>query len=106
MAASLFLGTFLISSGLILSVAAFFYLKRASKLPKVFYGRNRGTPSCQGSQGNSMGQGRDAGVWGQSLILGSLEGTGLSHGSCVRIGEWGHVLGMLSVDVMGSQCEG
>uniref|UniRef100_A0A452FCQ0 Chromosome 1 open reading frame 159 n=1 Tax=Capra hircus TaxID=9925 RepID=A0A452FCQ0_CAPHI len=40
-AASLFLGTFLISSGLILSVAAFFYLKRASKLPKVFYGRNR-----------------------------------------------------------------
>ncbi|CAN0570414.1 unnamed protein product [Rangifer tarandus platyrhynchus] len=41
-AASLFLGTFLISSGLILSVAAFFYLKRASKLPKVFYGRNRG----------------------------------------------------------------
>ncbi|XP_026966429.1 uncharacterized protein C1orf159 homolog isoform X6 [Sagmatias obliquidens] len=41
-AASLFLGTFLISSGLILSVAAFFYLKRASKLPDVFYGRNKG----------------------------------------------------------------
>ncbi|KAJ8780584.1 hypothetical protein J1605_000627 [Eschrichtius robustus] len=40
-AASLFLGTFLISSGLILSVAAFFYLKRASKLPDVFYGRNK-----------------------------------------------------------------
>ncbi|XP_070330210.1 uncharacterized protein C1orf159 homolog isoform X3 [Odocoileus virginianus] len=45
-AASLFLGTFLISSGLILSVAAFFYLKRASKLPKVFYGRNR-APALQ-----------------------------------------------------------
>ncbi|XP_073654156.1 uncharacterized protein C1orf159 homolog isoform X32 [Tursiops truncatus] len=29
-------------SGLILSVAAFFYLKRASKLPDVFYGRNKG----------------------------------------------------------------
>eukprot|EP00069_Balaena_mysticetus_P016725 bmy_10014T0 len=41
-AASLFLGPFLISSGLILSVAAFFYLKRASKLPDVFYGRNKG----------------------------------------------------------------
>ncbi|OWK08293.1 hypothetical protein Celaphus_00011078, partial [Cervus elaphus hippelaphus] len=45
-AASLFLGTFLISSGLILSVATFFYLKRASKLPKVFYGRNR-APALQ-----------------------------------------------------------
>uniref|UniRef100_A0ABI7Y8M3 Uncharacterized protein n=1 Tax=Felis catus TaxID=9685 RepID=A0ABI7Y8M3_FELCA len=41
-AASLFLGTFFISSGLILSVAGFFYLKRTSKLPKVFYGRNKG----------------------------------------------------------------
>lgn len=45
-AAALLLGTFLISSGLILSVAGFFYLKRASKLPKVFYGRNKGIPSC------------------------------------------------------------
>ncbi|EPY87985.1 hypothetical protein CB1_000203022 [Camelus ferus] len=40
-AASLFLGTFLVSSGLILSVAMFFYLRRASKLPAVFYGRNK-----------------------------------------------------------------
>ncbi|CAK7317674.1 Uncharacterized protein C1orf159 [Vulpes lagopus] len=40
-AASLFLGTLFISSGLILSVAGFFYLKRTSKLPKVFYGRNK-----------------------------------------------------------------
>lgn len=45
-AASLFLGTLFISSGLILSVAGFFYLKRTSKLPKVFYGRNKGIPSC------------------------------------------------------------
>ncbi|XP_032117937.1 uncharacterized protein C1orf159 homolog isoform X6 [Sapajus apella] len=41
-AASLFLGTFFISSGLILSVAGFFYLKRSSKLPRVFYRRNKG----------------------------------------------------------------
>ncbi|XP_007525781.1 uncharacterized protein C1orf159 homolog isoform X2 [Erinaceus europaeus] len=40
-AASLFLGTFLISSGLILLVAGFFYLKRSSKLPQVFYRRNK-----------------------------------------------------------------
>ncbi|XP_070367489.1 uncharacterized protein C1orf159 homolog isoform X2 [Equus asinus] len=43
-AASLFLGTFFVSSGLILSVAGFFYLKRASRLPRVFYRRNKGTP--------------------------------------------------------------
>uniref|UniRef100_H0VZ72 Chromosome 1 open reading frame 159 n=1 Tax=Cavia porcellus TaxID=10141 RepID=H0VZ72_CAVPO len=36
-AVSLFLGTFFISMGLILSVAGFFYLKRSSKLPKIFY---------------------------------------------------------------------
>uniref|UniRef100_A0A8C0ZTM3 Uncharacterized protein n=1 Tax=Castor canadensis TaxID=51338 RepID=A0A8C0ZTM3_CASCN len=42
-AASLFLGTFLISAGLILSVAGFFYLKRSRKLPRVFYRRDRGT---------------------------------------------------------------
>ncbi|XP_066230856.1 uncharacterized protein C1orf159 homolog isoform X3 [Saccopteryx leptura] len=41
-AASLFLGTFFISSGLILAVASFFYLKRASKLPRLCYGRNKG----------------------------------------------------------------
>nr|XP_020011328.1 uncharacterized protein C1orf159-like isoform X3 [Castor canadensis] len=40
-AASLFLGTFLISAGLILSVAGFFYLKRSRKLPRVFYRRDR-----------------------------------------------------------------
>ncbi|XP_029411702.1 uncharacterized protein C1orf159 homolog isoform X1 [Nannospalax galili] len=40
-AASLFLGTLFISTGLILSVAGFFYLKRSSKLPKVFYRRDR-----------------------------------------------------------------
>ncbi|XP_024615968.1 uncharacterized protein C1orf159 homolog isoform X10 [Neophocaena asiaeorientalis asiaeorientalis] len=52
-AASLFLGTFLISSGLILSVAAFFYLKRASKLPDVFYGRNK-APSLQPGEAAAM----------------------------------------------------
>lgn len=46
MAAALFLGTFLISSGLILAVAMFFYLKRASKLPQLCYGTNKGTSSC------------------------------------------------------------
>ncbi|XP_059944745.1 uncharacterized protein C1orf159 homolog isoform X2 [Mesoplodon densirostris] len=52
-AASLFLGTFLISSGLILSVAAFFYLKRASKLPDVFYGRNK-APGLQPGEAAAM----------------------------------------------------
>ncbi|XP_054547464.1 uncharacterized protein C1orf159 homolog isoform X1 [Talpa occidentalis] len=42
-AASLFLGTFFVSSGLILSVAGFFYLKRASRLPTVFYGKSKAT---------------------------------------------------------------
>uniref|UniRef100_A0A8D2F026 Uncharacterized protein n=1 Tax=Theropithecus gelada TaxID=9565 RepID=A0A8D2F026_THEGE len=45
-AASLFLGTFFISSGLILSVAGFFYLKRSSKLPRVFY-RSSKAPALQ-----------------------------------------------------------
>ncbi|XP_077644218.1 uncharacterized protein C1orf159 homolog [Lonchura striata] len=40
-AASLILGTFLLSLVLILSVASFFYLKRANKLPKVFYRGNK-----------------------------------------------------------------
>ncbi|XP_076422048.1 uncharacterized protein C1orf159 homolog isoform X2 [Peromyscus maniculatus bairdii] len=40
-AASLFLGTLFISTGLILSVAGFFYLKRSSKLPEVFYRKDR-----------------------------------------------------------------
>ncbi|XP_071654391.1 uncharacterized protein C1orf159 homolog isoform X2 [Patagioenas fasciata] len=41
-AASLILGTFFISLFLILSVAFFFYLKRANKLPNIFYRRNKG----------------------------------------------------------------
>ncbi|XP_036918159.1 uncharacterized protein C1orf159 homolog isoform X3 [Sturnira hondurensis] len=45
-AASLFLGTFFLSSSLILSVAGFFYLKRASKLPRLCYGRNK-APALQ-----------------------------------------------------------
>ncbi|XP_064028020.1 uncharacterized protein C1orf159 homolog isoform X2 [Pogoniulus pusillus] len=40
-AVSLILGTFFISLFLILSVASFFYLKRANKLPDVFYRRNK-----------------------------------------------------------------
>ncbi|XP_038232343.1 uncharacterized protein C1orf159 isoform X2 [Dermochelys coriacea] len=40
-AASLILGTFFISLFLILSVASFFYLKRANKLPNMFYRRNK-----------------------------------------------------------------
>uniref|UniRef100_A0A8C2IY86 Uncharacterized protein n=1 Tax=Cyprinus carpio TaxID=7962 RepID=A0A8C2IY86_CYPCA len=41
-AASVLLGTLLISLGLILSVASFFYLKRSNRLPGVFYRRNKG----------------------------------------------------------------
>ncbi|XP_048639813.1 uncharacterized protein C1orf159 homolog isoform X2 [Marmota marmota marmota] len=41
-AASLFLGTFFVSAALILCVAGFFYLKRSSKLPRVFYRRDKG----------------------------------------------------------------
>uniref|UniRef100_A0A7N4PY03 Uncharacterized protein n=1 Tax=Sarcophilus harrisii TaxID=9305 RepID=A0A7N4PY03_SARHA len=40
-AVSLFLGTFFISSCLILSIALFFYFKRSSKLPHFFYRRNK-----------------------------------------------------------------
>ncbi|KAM5248758.1 uncharacterized protein C1orf159 homolog [Ctenodactylus gundi] len=40
-AAPLFLGTFFVSAGLVLSVAGFFYLKRSSKLPRVFYRRDK-----------------------------------------------------------------
>nr|XP_010348672.2 uncharacterized protein C1orf159 homolog isoform X2 [Saimiri boliviensis boliviensis] len=52
-AASLFLGTFFISSGLILSVAGFFYLKRSSKLPRVFYRRNK-VPALQPGEAAAM----------------------------------------------------
>lgn len=44
MAASLFLGTFFASSGLILTVAGFFYLRRTSKLPRLCCGGSKGTP--------------------------------------------------------------
>ncbi|XP_036082621.1 uncharacterized protein C1orf159 homolog isoform X5 [Rousettus aegyptiacus] len=40
-AASLFLGTFLVSSGLILAVAAFFYLKRTSTLAWLCHGADK-----------------------------------------------------------------
>lgn len=52
-AASLFLGTFLVSSGLILAVAGFFYLKRSSKLPRLCFGRNR-APALQPSEAAAM----------------------------------------------------
>lgn len=42
MAASLLLGTLLISLFLILSVASFFYLKRSNRLPSIFYRRDKG----------------------------------------------------------------
>ncbi|XP_063173481.1 uncharacterized protein C1orf159 homolog [Candoia aspera] len=42
-AASLIFGTFLISLFLILCVASFFYLKRANKLPSLFYRRSKGS---------------------------------------------------------------
>ncbi|XP_021099171.1 uncharacterized protein C1orf159 homolog isoform X6 [Heterocephalus glaber] len=48
-AVSLFLGTFFISTGLILSVAGFFYLKRSSKLPRIFY-RSDKAPALQPSE--------------------------------------------------------
>lgn len=38
-AASVLLGTLMISLFLILSVASFFYLKRSNRLPGVFYRR-------------------------------------------------------------------
>ncbi|KAA0712866.1 hypothetical protein E1301_Tti005023 [Triplophysa tibetana] len=40
-AASVLLGTLLISLGLILSVASFFYFKRSNRLHGVFYRRNK-----------------------------------------------------------------
>uniref|UniRef100_A0A8D0BR62 Chromosome 1 open reading frame 159 n=1 Tax=Salvator merianae TaxID=96440 RepID=A0A8D0BR62_SALMN len=42
-AASLIFGTFMISLFLILCVASFFYLKRANKLPNLFYRRSKGS---------------------------------------------------------------
>ncbi|XP_007943689.1 uncharacterized protein C1orf159 homolog [Orycteropus afer afer] len=51
--ASLFLGTLFVSSGLILSVAMFFYLKRTSKLPAICYGRNK-APAQQPGEAAAM----------------------------------------------------
>ncbi|XP_075405723.1 uncharacterized protein C1orf159 homolog [Tenrec ecaudatus] len=51
--ASLFLGTFFVSSGLILSVAGFFYLKRTSKLPSFCCRRNK-APALQPSEAAAM----------------------------------------------------
>ncbi|XP_036918158.1 uncharacterized protein C1orf159 homolog isoform X2 [Sturnira hondurensis] len=70
-AASLFLGTFFLSSSLILSVAGFFYLKRASKLPRLCYGRNK-APALQpgeacGSHVMSGGRGPRTGA--RALLL-------------------------------------
>ncbi|XP_063001142.1 uncharacterized protein C1orf159 homolog [Elgaria multicarinata webbii] len=42
-AASLIFGTFVFSLFLILCVASFFYLKRANKLPNLFYRRSKGS---------------------------------------------------------------
>lgn len=70
-AASLFLGTFLVSSGLILAVAAFFYLKRTSTLAWLCHGADKGTSSghrghpaqrpTPGRRGSRAGGGPDAG---------------------------------------------
>nr|XP_045374600.1 uncharacterized protein C1orf159 homolog isoform X3 [Camelus bactrianus] len=62
-AASLFLGTFLVSSGLILSVAMFFYLRRASKLPAVFYGRNKAPALQPGEACGSHATSGASGPW-------------------------------------------
>ncbi|XP_045155173.1 uncharacterized protein C1orf159 homolog [Echinops telfairi] len=51
--ASLFLGTFFVSSGLILSVAGFFYLKRTSKLPSFCCRRNK-APALQPREAAAM----------------------------------------------------
>ncbi|XP_058994184.1 uncharacterized protein C1orf159 homolog isoform X6 [Mustela lutreola] len=73
-AASLFLGTLFFSSGLILSVAGFFYLKRTSKLPKVFYRRGK-APALQPGEAVSNLEGRAerpvsrAPGWGPAALL-------------------------------------
>ncbi|XP_076124604.1 uncharacterized protein C1orf159 homolog isoform X2 [Alosa pseudoharengus] len=53
-AASLLLGTLLISLFLILSVASFFYLKRSNQLPGVFYRRNKAAFIFQPSEAAVM----------------------------------------------------
>lgn len=54
-AASLFLGTFLLSAGLILAVAACFYLKRARKLPALLCGSHGGAaPALQPAEAAAM----------------------------------------------------
>ncbi|CAL8340600.1 unnamed protein product [Lota lota] len=49
-AASLLLGTLLISMFLILSVASFFYLKRSHRLPHIFYRHNKALSIFQPSE--------------------------------------------------------
>ncbi|CAL8257198.1 unnamed protein product [Boreogadus saida] len=49
-AASLLLGTLLISLFLILSVASFFYLKRSHRLPNIFYRHNKALSIFQPSE--------------------------------------------------------
>ncbi|XP_073759643.1 uncharacterized protein C1orf159 homolog isoform X7 [Callorhinus ursinus] len=87
-AASLFLGTLFVSSGLILSVAGFFYLKRTSKLPKVFYGRNK-APALQPGEAAAMipppqPSGRICWLWGfrHGLIWGPPSSSAVHHGTC------------------------
>ncbi|XP_027424251.1 uncharacterized protein C1orf159 homolog isoform X7 [Zalophus californianus] len=97
-AASLFLGTLFVSSGLILSVAGFFYLKRTSKLPKVFYGRNKGchdSPATALSAEAALCQARAAlgqGHGPHCHLLGGGPGQqrltrGPTHNSAHRLGE-------------------
>ncbi|XP_032718999.1 uncharacterized protein C1orf159 homolog isoform X1 [Lontra canadensis] len=97
-AASLFLGTLLVSSGLILSVAGCFYLKRTSTLPKVFYGRGKGChdpPAAPLSAEAALCQARAALGWGHRLhghLLGGGPGQqcltrGPTHSSAHRLGE-------------------
>ncbi|XP_037599398.1 uncharacterized protein C1orf159 homolog isoform X6 [Cebus imitator] len=74
-AASLFLGTFFISSGLILSVAGFFYLKRSSKLPRVFYRRNKG---CNDSPATALST--------EAALRQAGAAPGQGHGPCCLLG--------------------
>ncbi|XP_058160682.1 uncharacterized protein C1orf159 homolog isoform X2 [Dasypus novemcinctus] len=52
-AASLFLGTFLVCAVLIIAVAAFFYLKRTSKLPGALHRRHK-APALQPGEAAAM----------------------------------------------------
>lgn len=81
MAASLFLGTFLVSSGLILAVAAAFYLKRTSALAWLCHGTDKGTSSGpRGRPARRPTPGRRGRVSGHEA---TTAGAGWSHGSRV-----------------------